>query len=563
MPRNLRSLCRTTVLLYGIAAACSPLGSWRAAAEESKSAEATQVGASDRCARLGGLSLDHVAIQSAKTQPAQAPVSGANLPSMTGAPGAGPPVAGLPAFCRVSGSMHPEAGSDIRFEVWLPQEGWDGRFNGANSGGLAGYINYNDLAAGVRAGQAVAGSDTGHNASPGDATWAKSHPEKVRDYGWRGVHLTAVVGKKLVAAYYGRAPDHSYFIGCSNGGRQALMEASRFPEDYDGIVSGAPAVTLTDVTVAMVNAIQAQMPPGAAIRPEQAQLLQSEVLKQCDAADGQTDGLIADPRQCKFVASKLSCGVSDSPQCFTQPQIKALEQIHAGARDKSGRLVAFGYPPSGAEVGNPVKAFGWDGNILANFQAVSGGKTLSEGILTDLAQSPIATDTTFDFDKDPARLKAALAADLDAQPDLGQFFARGGKLIMWHGWADPILPPESSVAFYEVALGKSGARAKDQLKLFMVPGVQHCVGGTGADAIGQIGAPMPGEQPERSVGAAIQAWVENGRVPDSIVGRRGMIAMAMRPGTPERQRLICAYPAHAVLKSGANPDKATSYDCRS
>jgi pimeloyl-ACP methyl ester carboxylesterase len=446
--------------------------------------------------------------------------------------------------------------------VWMPQEGWDGRFNGANSGGLAGYINYNDLAAGIRAGQAVAGSDTGHKASPGDGTWAKGHPERVRDYGWRAVHLTAVVGKRLVAAFYGRVADHSYFIGCSNGGRQALMEASRFPEDYDGIVSGAPAVSLTDVTGAMINAIQAQLPPGATIRPEQAHLLQSEVLKQCDATDGQTDDLIADPGQCKFDASKLACGVSESPQCFTQPQIKALQQIHAGARDKSGRLVAFGYPPSGAEVGNPAQAFGWDGNILAKFQSVSGEKTLSEAILTDLAPTPIATDATFDFDRDPARLRAALGADLDAQPNLSRFFARGGKLIMWHGWADPILPPESSVAFYEAALQKSGARAKDQFRLFMIPGVQHCVGGTGADAIGQIGAPMPGEQPERSVGAAIQAWVETGHLPDSIVGRRGMITMAMKPGAPELQRLLCAYPNRAVLRQGTDPDQASSYDCR-
>jgi hypothetical protein len=565
MFHDLKPLTRTVAPLSGVAVAFFlTLGpSTPAAALESTSGPGAEAAAAaDRCTTLSGLKLDQVAIESAAIQPARVPVPGANLPSMTGAPGAGPQVAGLPAFCRVTGSMHPTADSDIRFEVWMPQEGWDGRFNGANSGGLAGYINYNDLAAAIRAGQAVAGSDTGHNAAPGDGTWAKGHPEKVKDYGWRAVHLTAVVGKKLVAAFYGRPAQHAYFIGCSNGGRQALIEASRFPEDYDGIVSGAPAIALTDVTGSMINAIQAQMPPGTAIRPEQASLLQGEALKQCDAADGQTDGLIADPRACKFDASKLACGVSDSPQCFTQPQVKALERIHAGARDKAGRFVAFGYPPSGAEVGNPVKAFGWDGNILANFHSVSGGKTLSEGILTDLAPTPIATDATFDFNRDPARLKAALGADIDARPGLTQFFARGGKLIMWHGWADPILPPESSVAFYEAALRESGARAKDQLRLFMVPGVQHCVGGTGPDAVGQIGAPMAGEQPERSVGAAIQAWVETGRVPDSIVGRRGMIAMAMKPGTPERQRLLCAYPKRAVLQEGADPDKAASYVCR-
>ena len=561
-----RKQSRRIRALAGIAAGFSAWlaqGSRAAAQEPAPAPASASAAAAERCAGLAALKLDRVVIESATLQPAGAAVSGANLPSMTGTPGGGAPVAGLPAFCRVRGAMHPQADSDIRFEVWMPEGGWDGRFNGANSGGLAGYINYNDLAAAVRAGQAGAGSDAGHEALPGDATWAKGHPQKVRDYGWRAVHLTTVIGKRLVAAYYGRPAAHSYFIGCSNGGRQALIEASRFPEDYDGIVAGAPAIAITQVTMSMVNVIQAQLPPGAAIRPEQAQLLQSEVLEQCDAADGQTDGLVADPRRCKFDAGKLACGVSVSPQCFTPPQIKALERIHSGAHDASGRLLAFGYPPSGAEVGNPVKAFGWDGNILARFQSVSGGgKTLSEGVLMDLAQTPIASDATFDFDKDPARLEAALGADLDAQPDLHRFFARGGKLIMWHGWADPILPPESSVAFYEAALRKSGSRAQDQLRLFMVPGVQHCVGGTGPDALGQIGAPMPKDAPARSLGAAIQAWVEEGRVPDSIVGRRGMIALAMKPGTPERQRLVCAYPARAVLRQGADPDKAVSYECR-
>ena len=518
--------------------------------------------AGDRCVHLARLKINQVTIESAAIQPANEAVPGATLPGMTGKPGGGAPVKGLPAFCRITGSMHPEPGSDIRFEVWMPHEHWDGRFNGANSGGLAGYINYNDLAAGIRAGQAAAGSDVGHEASPGDGTWAKGHKEKVRDYGWRGVHLTAVVGKKLVTALYGRGPDHAYFIGCSNGGRQALIEASRFPEDYDGIVAGAPAVSLTDVAASMVNVVQAQMPAGAAIHPDQAKLLQSEVLKQCDAIDGQSDGLIADPRQCKLDTSKLACGVTDSPQCFSPTQIKALERIYAGVHDKSGRRVAFGYPPGGAEVGNPVAQFGWDGNILAKFQSVSGGTTLSEAILTDLAQPAIATDATFDFDKDAARLKAALGAELDAQPNLSRFFARGGKLIIWHGWADPILPPEPTVAFYETAMHASGAKAKDAMRLFMVPGVQHCVGGTGPDAIGQIGAPMPADTPEQSVGAAVQAWVETNRVPDSLVGRRGMIAMAMHPEAPQRERLLCAYPARSVLRPEADPDKASSYSCQ-
>jgi Tannase and feruloyl esterase len=531
-------------------------------AQQSPAVASSATAVDEKCTKLKELQIDQVAIESANLQPAKLPVAGANYPSMTGVPGTGPQLSGLPAFCRVIGSIHPEAGSNIRFEVWLPQQDWDGRFNGANSGGLAGYINYNDLSAAIRAGQAVAGSDTGHVGAPADGTWAKGHPEKVRDYGWRAVHLTTVVGKKFVTEYYGSGPRHSYFIGCSNGGRQALIEAARFPEDYDGIVAGAPASSWTGIAATMINTIQAQSAPDAALRAEQIALLQSEVIKQCDANDGQVDGLIADPRQCKFDASKLACGVSDSPQCFSKAQVTAVTRIHNGVRDKNGKLIAYGFPPSGAEVGNPVKAFGWDGNIVAKFQPVTSDKTFSNSLLNDLAPTPIATDETFDFTRDLPRVKKVLAADLDAQPDLSKFFARGGKLIMWHGWADPILPPEPSVAFYEAAVRKSGTKATENMKLFMVPGVQHCVGGTGPDALGQIGAPMPGEQPERSVGAAIQAWVESARVPDTIVARRGMIQSMMKPAATERQRLLCAYPKKAVLKANADPDQASSYECR-
>lgn len=515
-----------------------------------------------KCAALMNTALDHAVITSATLQGANAPVADAKLPGLTGIPGAGVNVAGLPAFCRVTGAFHPTPDSDIRFEVWLP-EAWDGRFNGANSGGLAGYINYMDLMAGIKAGQATAGSDVGHHMLPGDASWAKGHPEKVKDYGWRGVHLTAIAAKQLIKAFYGKAPDHSYFIGCSNGGRQGLIEATRFPEDYDGIVSGAPAISLTDAALSMVNAVQAQMPAGAAIRPEQARLLQAEVLKQCDAADGQVDGLVADPRQCHFNARTLACGISNDKQCFTAPQLKALSRIHYGARDKDGKRVGWGYLPNGGEVGVPVRQFGWDGNILVGFKSEVGPETLSQGILTKLVQKPFADDKTFNFNHDPARLVAAVGADLDASPNLTRYFARGGKLILWHGWSDPLLPAEATIAYYQKALRQSGAKAANQIRLFMVPNVQHCAGGPGPDALGQIGAPSAKDSPERSVGAAIQSWVEQGRVPETIVGRRGMIMAMMHPNAPQKERLICAYPKRAVLTAGGDADKAASYTCLS
>jgi feruloyl esterase len=483
---------------------------------------------------------------------------------MDGSPGTGAPVAGLPGFCRVIGRIQPEAGSDIRFEVWMPAAGWDGRFNGVGIGGFAGSIDYLTLSLAVKAGQAGTSTDTGHSGSPLDSAWAKGHPERVRDYGWRAIHLTTVAAKQLVAAFYGRAPDRSYFVGCSGGGRQGLMEASRFPADYDGILAGAPAALWTDLAVSMINATQAQLQPGAAIRREQAHLLQDEVLKQCDALDGQVDGLVDDARRCKLDVSKLACGVANSPQCFTSPQLEALKKIHAGPHDASGRQLTGGYLPAGAEVGTPSPALGWEGYLLTGPGGRPQGEGLAGGLLKDLVQGTFATTATFDFNKDPARLKAALAADLDAKPDLQRFFARGGKLILWHGWADAAIPPEATLKFHEAILHSSGPRAQDSVRLFMVPGMQHCIGGTGPGAFGQLNAPQPGDTPDRNMVAALQSWVEGNRSPETIIARRGFGGLMGIPASvPERQRLLCAWPTKAVLKPGADPDQASSYSCRS
>ena len=216
-----KPLIRTAVLLSGMTGALSFAGySAPAAAVESAPAAAAQTATDDRCAALSGVKLDQVTLESTATQPAHAPVAGAHMPGMDGTPDGGPPVAGLPAFCRVIGRIHPEPGSDIRFEVWMPTEGWNGRLNGVGTGGFAGSIDYMTLGAVLKAGQAGASTDTGHHGNAPDSSWAKGHPERVRDYGWRAIHLTNIAAKKLVAAFYNKGPDHSYFIGCSNGGRQ-------------------------------------------------------------------------------------------------------------------------------------------------------------------------------------------------------------------------------------------------------------------------------------------------------------------------------------------------------
>ncbi len=520
-----------------------------------------KVAAGGRCAALAELELKDVDVTSAVVQAANAPVAGAHFPSMTGGYGEGPQVAGLPAFCRVSGSIHPTADSAIGFEVWLPEDNWDGRFVGANNGGLAGSINYLDLAFGVMGGKAAASTDTGHRAHAGSGDWAQGHPEKVRDYGWRAIHLTTVAAKDLIAAYYGREAAYSYFIGCSNGGRQALMEASRFPDDYDGIIAGAPFQGTRSI-LSFANVIQAQLPEGAALHPEQAAVLQAAVLEQCDALDGQRDGLVEDPLQCGFDASVLACGDTDSPGCFSAPQLAALAQLHAGYRDDDGRVIAYGLPPTGAEVGVPVAQFGWEGNALVQFEPDSDNTNLADEVLTNFTSPPLSSSSTLDFDRDPARLAAALGGDLNPQPDLTAFFERGGKLILWHGWADAILPPEATIDLHRQILDQSGPLAQRQMQFFMVPGVQHCAGGPGPDTFGQIGAPLPTQAPESSIGAALLAWVETGREPRTLTGTRsGGMGMAPQSGAG-KERLICAYPDRAVLMAGADADKASSYSCQ-
>jgi feruloyl esterase len=528
---------------------------------ESVESSASSPQSAQRCTGLADLHIDQVEIVSARNQAAGTPVAGATLrvPGM----GASAEISGLPGFCRVIGRIQAEAGSAINFEVWMPSDGWDGRLNGIGVGGFAGSISYRELSLAVRSGQVGVTTDTGHRGTYADGAWAKGHPERVRDYGWRAFHLTTLAAKKLVASYYGRGPDRSYFIGCSGGGRQGLIEAARFPEDYDGVLAGAPAANFTDLAMSMVWTAQMQMEPGAQIRPSQTDFLQSEVLKQCDALDGQVDGVVDDPRQCKFDASKLACGTSSSPQCFTPPQIIALNRIYDGPRDATGHPIAPAYGPSGSEQGDAMLPVGWENGIFGTTERPSAHSLFAHHLLQSFIAAPFANVGNFDFNSHPARIKATLAADLDASPDLRRFFARGGKLILWHGWADGFIPPNATLNYHQALLRISGKRAPGSARLFMVPGVQHCSGGSGPAIFGQSGAPAPGETPDRNMLAALQAWVEKGRPPDSLVARKGSVTAMMGGPTADKemQRLLCAFPARAVLRAGANPDEAASYNC--
>ena len=507
-----------------------------------------------KCAALAHVALPDTEIVSVAIQPANLPITGVNVRASDGS-GASRVLSGLPAFCRVVGRIHPEPGSDIRFEVWLPNEGWNGRYMGVGNGGFAGSIRYRDMGNAISAGHATASTDTGHAADVAhDASWARGNSAKLRDYGWRAVHLTAVNAKRLIAAYYGRPVDRSYFQSCSNGGRQGLMEASRFPEDYDGILAGAPAAQFTKAAMAMVWVQQLQRSAGAAFRPEQMQLLQDQVMNQCDAVDGQSDGLVDDPRMCRVDLAKLSCGNSSSPQCFSAPQINALRQLYEGPPKSSGRTVAFPFSPSGAELGRPVSFLGWDGYITAGGKAPPQQAYLAGGLLQDLITPPFASIDGFNWKTDPPKVTAALGGVLDVQPNLSKYFARGGKLIIYHGWADAAIPPEQTIDFYKAILRQSGRKAASSARLFMIPGMQHCFGGTGAEMFGEMSAPAHDAEPENNISMALRHWVEHGREPASVIGVSSL--------PPLKQRLHCAYPARAALKPRADPDKAANYVCR-
>jgi feruloyl esterase len=546
------ALAAFTVVAVGAALGLAgyPVSGSSFAAQAAKGAPAATRSDAD-CTRLANLKIDQVKIDRAVAVPGSTVLDDARRPDMTGT-NQGRPVGGLQAFCRVAGSIHPEPGSDIKFEVWMPMQGWNGRYFGANNGGFTGSIRYDDLAAALTNGGAGAASDNGHENK--DQRWWVGKPARFRDYGWRASHVLATTAKRVIASFYGSPPAKSYFVGCSNGGRQALIEASRFPEDYDGIVAGAPVPAWTDAGLDLQNVVQAQSAPGSAIRRDQASFIQSEVRRQCDALDGVRDGLIQDPRACKLDYAAFSCKRSSSPSCFSDAQIGALRQIHNGLTDGSGRRLAHGFPPSGSEVGQ--RNAGWE-SIL------SPRGSMMDSLL-GFIEPPIAPRGGFDFSKHVAPFKAALAADLDAKPDLSRFFARGGKLIIWHGWADTTLNPLTALAFHDKILAQSGPRARTQMQMFMLPGVQHCAGGEGADGIGQVGAAPRGADPVGNIAAAITAWVESGRRPLTLVGTHGQMAYneADKVTGPVVERLHCAWPLQPALRRGADKDKASSYICR-
>lgn len=463
----------------------------------------------------------------------------------------------LPAFCRVTGVIRPTADSDIKFEVWMPSQNWNGKFDGVGNGGFAGSIGYSGLAAALRAGFAAAATDTGHEAGGTDARWALGHPEKIIDFGYRAVHLTAVIGKEIVQDFYGVAPKWAYFASCSNGGRQALMEAQRFPDDYNGIIAGAPANFWTHLLAAAVWNIQATLDkPASDIPAEKLTAISAAALAACDARDGVKDGILNDPRQCHFNPQTLLCKGPDSMACLTAPQVAALKKIYAGTSDAGGRKVFPGYLP-GAELGPN----GWATWITGRGSSKSLDYDFGTQFFSNMVfDNPKWNFRTLNYDADVRLADQKMGPILNAtNPDLTTFEKHGGKLILFHGWNDAAIPALNTVDYYRNVVARMSLRSADRfVRLYMVPGMQHCGGGPGPDSFGAY--PSIDADPEHSMFSALEKWVEHGKAPKAIIASKNESPSTSASGA-KMTRPLCPYPEVAKYKGSGDGNKATNFAC--
>lgn len=449
--------------------------------------------------------------------------------------------------CRVEGVV----GTEIRFRLVLP-DGWNGRFVMGGGGGFVGMVD-NQVEEVANLGYATVGTDTGHQAPGIQASWALHHLERQVNYGYLAVHRVAEVAKAVVRAYYGREAAHSYFLGCSNGGRQAMMEAQRFPGDFDGIVAGAPAYDFTRIAASFITHAAATFPDPAnlkasAVSPAELRLAAAGALAACDGSDGVPDGVIDQPQACRFSLDALKACPNDiaAEDCLTTGGRAALARIYAPIVGPDGEI----YP--GQPAGGEAEPGGWQNWITGvdpKLSAGTGGKvpSLRHGFGTEFFKYFVYGDPTWDyrrFDvgtwaKDTQLASTFLNAD---SIDLDGFKARRGRLLLWHGWADPALNASSTIAYYD-RLRARDPGAPDYARLFLMPGVLHCAGGTGPDVVDWIGA--------------IAQWTEQGAAPARLTAEKKGAG-----GAIVRTRPLCAYPARAVYKGSGSTDDAANFECR-
>lgn len=420
----------------------------------------------------------------------------------------------LPAFCQVLLLISPVPGSAIRVELWLPLDGWNNRFMGVGNGGAAGQINWRAMTQPLARGYAVASTDTGHEGKSGRDFSFGGHPERVIDFHYRAVHELAVGGKAIVKAFYGRGPKYSYWCGSSTGGLQGIRAVQLHPNEFDGVISGAPFIYAVRTRYSQQLRVKFAMDAGAAAIPASklAQLHQAAV-KACDRDDGVADGVIGNPSACKFDPASVP---------LSPPEVAMARAMYGPLSD----------PATGAEIEPGYAAgseSGWD---FGNSFWGDGGTSPRPG-------NPVA----------PAELLAKVEKEeltdtrTAHRPDLGPFFRRGGKLLQIHGWADPAISPYSSIRYYRAVVKALGSEVvKNSYRLYMVPGMAHSRGGNGVTDIDAI--------------RAMERWVEKGQAPDTLTGSR------IVSGNTQYTRTICPWPQTAAYRGSGDPNDAAMFSCR-
>ena len=489
--------------------------------------KATPVAAAT-CESLTSLSLPNTTITLAQTVSA-----GTFTPPGSTASQQNPPLAGLPSFCRVAATLRPTSDSDIKVEVWLPTANWNGKYQALGNGGWAGSILYPALAEALKRGYATSSTDTGHVG--GTAKEMLGHPEKLIDFWYRAIHEMTVKAKAITEAFYGNDPRLSYFVGCSAGGRQAMLEAQRYPGDFNGIIAGAPAINTTP----MYQAARMWFPqatlkdPASFIPPAKYPMIHQAVVNACDAIDGLKDGLIDDPRQCRFDPKVLQCKDGDSASCLTAPQVEAATKI----------LTPVKHPHTGKELlprMEPGSELGWG--------VQAGGPEPYNNVL-DRLKYVIFKDPNWDWRKFNLATDLVPLEKLDdpanaTNPNLTAFMSRGGKLLVYHGWADQQVAPTSTINYYGNVVETMGgaARTAEWFRVFMAPGMAHCRGGDGPNTFDAL--------------TALETWVEKGQAPAQI------IASHSSSGKLNRTRPLCAYPMVAKYDGTGSIDDAANFVCR-
>jgi feruloyl esterase len=486
------------------------------------------------CASLANLTLPDTIITAAQS-----------IPAGTYTAPDGAVFANLPAFCRIAATLTPTSDSNIKIEVWMPYSGWNGRFLGTGNGNLGGLIDYNSLSFFLTLNYAVANTDMGTSPAATDPLRGRvltGHPEKQIDYATRSTNLMTVRSKRIIKAFYGERPNHSYFFGCSTGGGQGIHEALQFPGDYDGIVARAPSMNSTHNSAGNSWNYQAFNRNPVNITAAQATAITAAIVKQCAGKDGglSSDNFLTDPRDCHWNPAAMRCtgGAADAATCLTPPQVAAMRKFYegpinprTGKRIYAGRVRGSesnnGYPAAIALSSSPYWVFGNDFDPLA-----------------------------FDFDGDMDALDDAMAARLNANTaELEEFKSHGGKLLLFHGFADPQIPTLNTIAYYERLItsqtreGRHDERKRKEglhhtqefARLFLQPGVAHCNGGAGPDAVDFLGT--------------LVQWVEQGIAPDQI------IASKIANGVTAFTRPLCPYPALPRYSGVGDPTKASSFLC--